>query len=66
GWIPSPGLLGPLEKFTTNLYKLQAKISSLIDAIEGSSSSVDSAFLEAELKNMKVSWDDVYTQAKIL
>ncbi len=66
GWIPSPGLLGPLEKFTTNLYKLQAKISGLIDAIEGSSSSVDSAFLEAELKNMKVSWDDVYTQAKIL
>ncbi|HDR4948824.1 TPA: HBL/NHE enterotoxin family protein [Bacillus cereus] len=66
GWIPSPGLLGPLEKFTTNWYRLQAKISGLIDAIDGSSSSVDSVFLEAELRNMKVSWDDVYNQAKIL
>lgn len=66
GWIPSAGLLEPLEKFATNWYKLQAKISGLIDAIEGSSTSIDSKFLEAELKNMKLSWEDVYNQAKTL
>ncbi|WP_260869826.1 hypothetical protein [Bacillus thuringiensis] len=38
----------------------------LLDAIEVSSSIVDSVFLEAELKNMKISWDDVYNQTKIL